>query len=158
KGKVIIYSRNKANARILADLIKYESPDIDSNKLVRVSLNNLCEKEGVSSLNEAAEAEALIQYARSKEKLNAIIGLVKGRVSEAVALEDVCKRNKVPAIILGEKAFYSLEEAVREAAIISVTNGKNGWIFVLPPVRTISEELEDMRKEYNLRLEALQRA
>ena len=66
------------------------------------------------------------------------------------------KGAKVPIVIIGvERAFYSFAEAIRMAMKIRESDGRSGWLMVLPPVQNITAEIEERYQKHQQALVAL---
>jgi hypothetical protein len=115
--------------------------------------------------SDAAEAEELIEHARSRDAKN-ILAMIKGLPNNGqVTRQDegwveelgaLSRKKKVPIIIVGvERAFYSFAEAIRTAMKIKECEGKNGWAWILPPLRNITAEIEADYQKYQQSLIAM---
>jgi hypothetical protein len=150
-GKIVVFARRGENAVILNRIIHKADPSLEVITVTQDELKKLKNPKD----QENCQTEALIQYARSRGATN-ILALVKGPSSDPDSLAKVSERYKIPTVNVGfEKAIYSFSDAILQAMRISESQGRDGWLLILPPVRTITEDMQMQYFEYLRSLKAL---
>nr|HPM42391.1 GNAT family N-acetyltransferase [Candidatus Omnitrophota bacterium] len=151
-GKIIIFAREELNAIALAHMIKRAGPDIE---VITITLEELYRIKPDAAKGEAREAKAILEYARTKGAKD-ILALVRGPVIAPKEFADIAKSFKVPVIQVGvERAFYSFAQAIAVAIKIKQSEGKDGWLWILPPVQIITKDIEERYQRYRQSLQAL---
>jgi len=150
-GKIVLFARRPENATILEKIIKRADPEL---KTIVVTPKDLHNGENING-NDEKEIKELIKFAKRKEA-NEILAVIKGRPKEPERLNGF----KIPIVLVGcyGDAIYSFRSAIIRAVKAKQEEGKDGWIIMLPPVGTLSGELEEKYNEYKKTLKALQSA
>ena len=150
-GKIVIFARHEGNAIILNKLIHEANPSLE---IITITQKELKELKNTKD-QETDQAKALIQYARTKGAKD-ILALIKGPTDEPENLARMSNEYEIPVIIVGfENAVYSFAEAIIHAMKIRKSQGADGWLCILPPVRTITEDMQKQYEEYLRSLKAL---
>lgn len=149
-GKIVLFSRDKAKALILEDIIKKANKSMGT---LIVTENDL----GLTDTlhKEADELEAITVFAKRKG-VSRIMAAIKGPVNDPEILAKRCARLKMPVVMLGqEPGIYSFAEAVARAVKAKDAEGSEGWLVLLRPVRSIDEDMKALYEGYFATLQAL---
>lgn len=150
-GKIILFAREEASARILENLIKNVREDLDT---IIITENELQARKGLKT-SESEELQALASMARIKGA-NDLLGIIRGSFKTPEDLRGLGDSLKTPIIVMGyQSGIYSFSQAIDKAARTKDSHGKNGWIITLSPIKTIDEDLMILYKEYLNNLTAL---
>lgn len=146
-GKIVLFARNEAKAGILEKIIKRAAPGIETVKVTPEDLKN--------GHDEIKEAEALLRLAKARGA-GEVLGIIKGPSADLEELAGFAKGAKVPIVLVGpEKGIYSFARAIAMLMSARADNGANGWLIMLPPIRTFTDEMRKQYEEYQRALEAL---
>ena len=147
-GKIVLYSRKPEAAKVLSDIISNATPSIE---VINITANDVLNQEDE---DEIKEVNRIIRLARARG-VGQVLTLIKGPTEEPEALVDIAKTNGFPIVVVGpEKGIYSFAQAV-SMAMISKAHNTYGWLIMLPPVRTITEDIKRKYEEYQRSLKAL---
>ncbi|MDP8298731.1 MAG: GNAT family N-acetyltransferase [Candidatus Tantalella remota] len=150
-GKMILYAREEANAVILERMIRNADSRIE---IVVVTRDELVKTRNLTG-GESDEIKTLVKTARCKGAGD-ILAVIKGPSSEPEELVSTCAELKVPVILMGyEEGLYSFAAAIAKAILVKNMEGSGGWVVILPPIRTISEDIELQYRDYLHSLQAL---
>ena len=151
-SKVILYAKKeKASALVLEEMIKRASPNIET---VIITSEELASRKNLDG-TENDEVAALVKFAKSKGAGN-LLGLIKGPTKEPEELANLSRSLRIPVVIVGlEEALYSFAEAMVKALETKKWDGARGWLIILPPIRTISDDIRQKYLEYQMSLQAL---
>jgi len=155
-GKIVLFAREEANAKILESMIEKASADLGKNVVI-ITQKELRERKAKAKDSKITEAEMLIELARANGAGN-ILGLIKGPpASQDIKRKELAAFSglKIPVIIVGsQRALYSFAQAILEAIDIKNQGGKGGWLAILPSIKPITDAIEGQYKAYLLSLEA----
>ena len=149
-GKIVLFARKEANATILARMIDRAAPDLEVITVTHDELKRIKNLDGT----ETDEVESLVEFARCKGARD-ILGLVKGpsgdiKKNSPEDLAALSRSLEVPIVLVGmEEGLYSLASAIIEAAKIKEWSGARGWLMILPPIRTVAEDIKSQHEEYH---------
>lgn len=149
--KAVIYSGRPENGARLYTLIKSANPEVETIMVLKEELR--------SGGDEVKEAEALVRAARAKGAKEAI-GLIRGPSKKPEELAAFARASKLPVVVIGpEKGAYSLRQAIAAAIAARIRNGEvSGWLMMLPPIRTFTEDIRLRYEEFKARVTAMQAA
>jgi len=143
QGKIIIFAEKEENAVILDNIIRKASDDLQTLVLNK---SEIAKQKGI--LSEEDMVTAVIKIARAKG-LGNIAGIIKGPSNSPEALARISKKEKIPIVITSMKdVIYSFHEALVKIFEARSNGGKNGWFIILPPIRTIDEDIKALYEEY----------
>ncbi len=159
-GKIILFARDPANLEIVKELINQAGLNNDS-------IVSVLENENISKKGDFSETKMLLRKARQigaidgeNELLAVIRGPLRGKWNKDKKLEALLKDNELPLIIIGpEKGVYSFAGAIHAALKVKLSEEKNRiWLIMLPPIRSLTEDIKSLYAGYKRALKALQSA
>ena len=153
-GKIILFARKAVNAKILEDMIRWAAPAINTVTIT--------EDQTQSNGDEVREVEAVTRLARAKGAKD-ILAIIRGPAEDnnnIKPFEAFARGSKIPLVIVGpDKALYSLAQALSMAMDAKLSDGAmNGWLIMLPSIRTFTEDIRELHEQYKRTLESLRAA
>lgn len=139
--KLIIYSRDDRNGKILEDTIKSSNLSVETVSLRGVDIGQ--------KVDEAEELRELVNYAKRSGIIGngngKLLGVVKGKTDEMwqAGLEKLVNAEKVPTVLFGsEEGVYSFREALSALVDIRDNGPKDGkWFKTLPRCGKITDSI-----------------
>jgi len=152
-GKIVLFARSPVNAKILEKMIRSAAPDIDIASITEADIGQPID--GVKGL------EAVARFARAKG-VKDVLAIIKG-YSNKENEQELCETARslhAPIVLIGpEKALYSFSQALSMALAAKSSNGASfGWLIMLPPVRSVTEDIKAVYEAYSRALAILQAA
>jgi len=155
-GKIVLFARQEAYATKLEEMIKDADPSID---VITVTEKELRESRNTGG-TESGEVEALVKFARSKGARE-ILALIKGAAAdylekdEPEVLEELCRELEVPVVVIDpQKGLYSFAEALLKALAAKKWGAAKSWLIILPPIRTLTDDIKARHDRYLAELRA----
>jgi hypothetical protein len=149
-GRIILFARRPENMKIVKNILKRAG-------LPAESVAEVFEDHSIALAKnrDTKETEMLVNIARREGALNGdnrLLGLVRGKLTQKrkydKELKSLAKRYELPIIIIGPQAgIYSFADAVRKAIEIKMSDDGSAkrWLFMLKPIRPLTDEI---RREY----------
>jgi CheY-like chemotaxis protein len=153
-GKVVLFARKAANARILGDMIRAADPSIETVTIDEARV-------GVAG-DEVRELDKVVRLARA-EGAKDIMAVIKGPILDAEKTEPLrafAMESRIPLVVLGRgENIYSFAQAIAMAISAKSSDGaRTGWLIMLPAVRSVTEDIRAEYEAYKRSLEALRNA
>jgi SAM-dependent methyltransferase/WD40 repeat protein len=150
-GKIILFARKAANAKILEDMLRWAAPAIQTVTITEDQIQ--------SNGDEVKEVEAVTRLARAKGAKE-ILALIRGPAKNKdnyTPFQKFASDSKIPLVIVGpDKALYSLAHALSMAMDAKLSDGaRTAWLIMLPPIRSITDDIKERYEEYERSLQAL---
>lgn len=167
--KIVLYARAKEKAEILERIILETNPRAS---VVVVLEEEVKDHYGREEFCKRSEVDSVLRYVLNVNsggifaRPEQIIGVVRGPLTEGEemdAVKEELRRSsiKVPVVAFQDSRYghmYSLVEAVVKLAVMrsSRKGSPDSWIYILPPIRRLSEALQQEYREYITMLRALE--
>ncbi|MCX5677551.1 MAG: 4-alpha-glucanotransferase [Candidatus Omnitrophica bacterium] len=144
-GRIILFARNGANAKIMRGLISAAAPAIEVIDITPDQLQ--------AGNDEVKEAEALLRRARAKGA-GEVLALIRGPAAEYDGLASFAKSASLPIILIGkDHGPYSFALAIALALEAKFRDAPLGWLISLSRIE--SDDAGSLYERYRLSLRSL---
>lgn len=144
-GRIILFARNEANAKIMRELIRAAGADIEVTDVTPDQLQ--------AGSDEVKEAQALLRRARAKGA-GEVLALIRGPAAEYDRLASFAKSASMPIILIGkDHGPYSFAQALTLAFEAKFRDAPLGWLIALP--RIGSNDTGSLYERYRMSLQSL---